>query len=65
MYPDYIAGTQYVMGWCGQAEAAGYAMLALAVRIGDPRMLTRGQRSLDWLAQSPFNDQRFLAELQR
>ena len=23
MYPDSIQGTRYVMGWCGQAEAAG------------------------------------------
>jgi hypothetical protein len=60
MYPDYTPGTQYVMGWCGQAEAAGYAMLALAVRIADPKMVDRGQRSLDWLARSPFNERGFL-----
>ena len=48
------------MGWCGQAEAAGYAMLALAGRIGDPKMIERGQRSLDWLAHSPFNEHGFL-----
>ncbi len=60
MYPDYVKGTQYVMGWCGQADAAGYAMLALAGRFGDPRMLDRGQRSLDWLTHAPFNDRGFL-----
>jgi hypothetical protein len=60
MYPDYVQGTQYVMGWCGQAEAAGYSMLALAGRIGDPKMMDRGQRSLDWLARSPFNERGFL-----
>lgn len=60
MYPDHVNGTQFVMGWCGQAEAAGYASLALAGRLGDPKMLGRGQRSLDWLAHSPFNDRGFL-----
>ena len=60
MYPDYIKGTQFVMGWCGQAEAAGYAMVALAGRIGDPPMLARGQRALDWLTHSPFNDRGFM-----
>ena len=60
MYPDYVKGTQYVMGWCGQADAAGYAMLGLAGRLGDPKMIERGQRSLDWLARSPFKERGFL-----
>lgn len=41
MYPDDVRGTQFVMGWCGQADAAGYAMLALPGRLGDARMLDR------------------------
>ncbi|MBL9135734.1 MAG: hypothetical protein JNK85_07695 [Verrucomicrobiales bacterium] len=60
MYPDDIKGTQYVMGWCGQADAAGYAMLALAGRLADSTLLDRGQRSLDGLARSPFNEHGFL-----
>lgn len=60
MYPDSTAGTRYVMGWCGQADTAGYAMLGLARRIQDPRMIEIGRRSLDLLAQSPFNDHGFL-----
>lgn len=60
MYPDSAGGTQYVMGWCGQAEAGAYAMLGLARRLGDPKMIDRGQRSLDWLATSPFNAHGFL-----
>jgi hypothetical protein len=60
MFPDYVKGTQYVMGWCGQADTAGYAMLALASRIGDPKMIGYGQRSLNLLAQSPFNPNGFL-----
>ena len=60
MYPDDVKGTQFVMGWCGQADAAGYAMLALAGRLGDATMLDRGQRTLDWLAHSPFNERGFL-----
>lgn len=60
MFPDYVPGTQYVMGWCGQAESASYAMLALADKIGDPRMVDYGVRSLNQLARSPFNENGFL-----
>ncbi len=60
MYPDYVKGTQYVMGWCGQADAAGYAMLGLSKKIGDPKMVSYGERSLNLLAQSPFNARGFL-----
>lgn len=60
MFPDFVAGTHYVMGWCGQAEAGGYAMLGLNRRIGDPAMIGRGVRSLDLLAQAPFNDTGFM-----
>jgi hypothetical protein len=62
MYPDYVKGTRYVMGWCGQADAAGYAMLGLAKRLGHPNMISYGQRSLDLLAQSPFNEKGFLLD---
>jgi hypothetical protein len=62
MYPDYVPGTRYVMGWCGQADTAGYAMLALADRIGDPKMISYGERSLNLLAQSPFNESGFLLD---
>lgn len=62
MYPEYVPGTRYVMGWCGQADTAGYAMLGLASRIGDPKMISYGQRSLDQLARSPFNQNGFLLD---
>lgn len=62
MFPDYVPGTRYVMGWCGQADAAGYAMLALAGRLGDPKMRSYGERSLNLLAQSPFNTNGFLLD---
>lgn len=62
MYPDNVKGTRYVMGWCGQAEAAGYAMLGLAKRMEDPNMTRYGQRSLDLLALSPFNENGFLLD---
>lgn len=62
MYPDYVEGTRYVMGWCGQADTAAYAMLALAGRLGDPRMTGYGVRSLNLLAQSPFNENGFLLD---
>lgn len=64
-YPEDVTtpskrGTLYVMGWAGQSDAAGYAMLGLAKKIGDPQMIERGQRTLDWLAQSPFNENGFM-----
>jgi hypothetical protein len=59
MFPDYIPGTQYVMGWCGQADAAGYAMLGLAKVVGDSRMISYGTRSLNLLASTPFNEHGF------
>jgi len=62
MYPDYVKGTRYVMGWCGQAEAAGYAMLGLAERLKEPGMTSRGVRSLNLLSQSPFNQHGFLLD---
>lgn len=55
MYPDDVAGTRYVMGWCGQAAAAGYAYLALADRQGAPAMREQAVRSLDVLATSPVD----------
>ena len=60
MYPDHVAGTKYVMGWCGQADTASYAMLGLARTLKDPRMPDIGRRTLDLLAQAPFNDHGFL-----
>jgi hypothetical protein len=62
MFPDSVPGTRYVMGWCGQADAVGYAMLALSARIGDPKMTGYGERSLNLLAQSPFNPNGFLLD---
>jgi hypothetical protein len=59
MYPDYIEGTHYVMGWCGQAEAQGNALLLLAKRLGDAKAADMAVRSLNHLATSPFNDQGF------
>ncbi len=62
MYPDYVEGKRYVMGWCGQADTAAYAMLGLADRLGDPKMVGYGVRSLDLLAQAPFNANGFLLD---
>jgi hypothetical protein len=45
----------YVMGWCGQAEAAGAGMLQLAKRLGDPNALEMAKRSLNFLATSPVD----------
>ncbi len=52
-YPDR---RQAVMGWTGQAEAPGYALLVLADRLGDPDAVRMAQASLDFLATAPFYD---------
>lgn len=59
MYPDYMEGTHYVMGWCGQSEAQGNALLLLAKRLGDAKAADMAVRSLNHLATSPFNDRGF------
>ena len=60
MYPDYVRGTQYVMGWAGQSEALGSALLLPALRLGDPKAADMAVRSMNHLATAPFNDQGFL-----
>ncbi|MCP4642060.1 MAG: hypothetical protein GY851_16575, partial [bacterium] len=46
----------YVMGWCGQAAAPGYAFQVLAPRLNDPAALDMAQRSLDHLTRAAFYD---------
>ncbi len=69
MFPDYREGTHYVMGWCGQSEAQGSALLLLAKRLGDAKAADMAVRSLNHLATSPFNDygfqQKYTAETGR
>ncbi len=60
MYPDYVEGTHYVMGWCGQAGALGGALLRLAARLDDTNAISRAVRSMNHLATAPFNDHGFL-----
>ncbi len=50
-YPDRPF---FVMGWCGQAAAPGYALQVLSDGLRDPAALTMVQKSLDFLATSPF-----------
>lgn len=59
MYPDDIQGTHYVMGWCGQAEALGGALIRLDSKLGDEKALRSGIRSMNLLATAPFNENGF------
>jgi hypothetical protein len=43
-----------VLGWCGQAEALGYALQVLEKGLGDPAIPDRVQRSLDTLSRAEF-----------
>jgi hypothetical protein len=59
MFPAFVEGTHYVMGWCGQADAMGAALIRLAPRLHDPQAVARATRSMDQLARAPFNDHGF------
>lgn len=60
MYPDNIQGTHYVMGWCGQGEAMGNALLRLAPRLQDTKASNMAVRAMNLLATAPFNERGFL-----
>jgi hypothetical protein len=60
MYPDFVEGTHYVMGWCGQAEALGFAARPLEARFGSREFTERATRALDVLARAPFREDGFL-----
>jgi hypothetical protein len=61
MYPDYVQGTHYVMGWCGQAETVPYYLLAAGESgfMAELASATR-RRALDLLVTAPFNENGFL-----
>lgn len=46
---------EIVMGWCGQAEAPGYALQHLGSLVDDDSLDLRVQQSLDFLAQTPVD----------
>ncbi len=49
----------FVIGWCGQAAACGYALQVLDKGLDDPNIGSMVQKSLDFLATSTFHDQGF------
>jgi hypothetical protein len=55
-YPDR---NFFVLGWCGQAAACGYAFAALADELNDPNTMRMVQKSLDFIATTEFHDQGF------
>lgn len=55
MYSTEPKNSQYVMGWCGQADAAGPALLMLARRLRDAKATEMATRSLDFLAKAPVD----------
>ncbi|NUQ66097.1 MAG: hypothetical protein HUU20_26850 [Pirellulales bacterium] len=50
-YPDRNV---FVLGWCGQAAAPGYALQVLADGLGEPGAIAMAQKSLDFLSGSEF-----------
>ncbi len=55
-YPDR---NFFVLGWCGQAAACGYAFQVLAAELNDPNAMRMVQKSLDFVATTEFHDQGF------
>lgn len=49
----------FVLGWCGQAAACGYAFQVLADELNDPNARPMVQKSLDFVATTEFHDQGF------
>ncbi len=58
MYPSNPS--LYVMGWAGQSDAPGYALLQLAERLQDDQARAMARACLDLLCQAPFNEKGFL-----
>lgn len=58
-YGKYHDKDTLVMGWCGQADALGYALPVLAEYFKIPQATDRAQRSLDFLSQAEFFDNGF------
>lgn len=50
-YPDRDI---FVLGWCGQAAAPGYALQVLAEGLGDPDAIRRAEKTLDFLSGAAF-----------
>lgn len=50
---------EYVMGWCGQAGSLGFALQELKPILKDNRIDNQVQRSLDFLSNTPFNENGF------
>jgi hypothetical protein len=48
-----------VMGWCGQAEAPGYALQVLASELGEPQAIHWAAKSLDFLSGAAFYEAGF------
>lgn len=56
MYP-VEARREIVMGWCGQAASPGYALQLLNQNYNDRVSIEKIQSSLDFLTNSPINEQ--------
>lgn len=54
IFQKYADRNFAVMGWTGQAEAPGYALLVLAEGLKDPEALRMAKRSLDFLTTAEF-----------
>lgn len=54
LFQKYVDRKFLMLGWTGQGEAPGYAMMVLADGLGDPAALDMAKRSLDFIAGATF-----------
>lgn len=53
---DFSHARDIVMGWCGQADAQGFALQVLEKQLNDDSTVDKVQRSMDFLSQTPIRD---------
>lgn len=56
---DHSFRKKIVMGWAGQSDAPGYALLALAQKHNRRDLLAKAQSAMDFLVTSPMDDDGF------
>ncbi len=56
---DHVFRRELVMGWAGQSEAPGYALLALGKKMNRPIYIDRARKTLDFLATAPVSENGF------
>jgi hypothetical protein len=63
MYPDFVDGTHYVVGWAGQSEAVPWVLLQMEGKLDWPDARTAAIKAFDTLSSAPFDEWGFAQHL--